>query len=355
MVIPAAGSDITLEEGEVYAMKSLSRRDFLAGALAGAGSAILVGGAASVLSGDAYRYFKPLLAGVSLRPKYHDELTVVLIGTGSPNSIPERSKPAVAVMAADRFFLVDCGGNVCGRLTQAGIPPERISDVFITHHHSDHNSGFMDLLVTGAIGGAEPRRAVPLRVHGPTNTGSIIGKFMSAMEWDISVRRQHQQDVPGPYQVKIFERNDGVVYDDGGVKVTAFTVDHGIVKPAVGYRFEYKNKSIVVSGDTLPCENMVRYATGADVLVHEAYSDSWIARGVRRYPHMKKTAQNIMNYHTSVIEAARIAERAKVKRLVYTHLMPAPSPVWYFERSWAAGASDAYSGKIIIGRDLMEV
>jgi ribonuclease Z len=336
-------------------VKSLSRRDLLLGALVGAGAVLLAGGTIKTLSGNASHFFKPLLAGFSPRQLFHEELTAILLGTGSPNSIPGRSKPAVAVMADDRFFLVDCGGNVCERLMQAGIPPERISDLFITHHHSDHNSGFIDLLVTGAIGGAEPRRKAPLRVYGPTNTREIIGKFMSALEWDISIRIQHQQDISDPYRVDIFERNDGLVYDDKGIKVTAFTVDHGIVKPSLGYKFEYGNQSLVVSGDTLPCENMIRYASNADLLIHEAYSQIWISKGVRRYPHLKKTAGNIMNYHSSVIEAAHIAERAKVKRLVFTHLMPAPSPVWYFERSWAEGASNAYSGKIMVGRDLMEV
>ena len=336
-------------------MKSWSRRDFLLGASVAAGTVLLAGGTITTLSGNASHYYKPLLAGFIPRPTFNEELTAVLLGTGSPNNIPGRSKPAVAVMAADRFFLVDCGGNVCERLMQAGIPPERISDLFITHHHSDHNSGFMDLLISGAIGGAEPRRKVPLRVYGPTNTKEIIGKFMSALEWDISMRIEHQQDISDPYRVDIFEGNDGLIYDEKGIKVTAFTVDHGMVKPSLGYKFEYGNQSLVVSGDTLPCENMIRYASRADLLIHEAYSQNWISQGVKKYPHMKKTAENIINYHSSVIEAARIAEKAKVKRLVFTHLMPAPSPVWYFERSWAAGASTAYSGKIIVGRDLMQV
>lgn len=336
-------------------MKRISRKDFLSGTLAGAGIAALAGVMASAVRGDMLPYYRPLLSGFRARSGFHDELTAVLLGTGSPNSVPGRSRPAVAVMAADRFFLVDCGGGVCERLMQAGIPPERISDVFITHHHSDHNSGFMDLFITGLVGGFEKKRNLPLRVHGPTNTRDIIGKFMDAMEWDISIRRRHQKDPPEPYRVEIYEKNDGVVYDDKGIRITAFTVDHGIVKPSVGYKFEYKNRSIVISGDTRPCEKMVCHASGADVLIHEAYSNKWISEGVRRYPHMRKTAGNIINYHSSVIDAARIAEKAKVKCLVYTHLMPSPSPVWYFERSWAAGASNAYSGKIIIGRDLMEV
>jgi ribonuclease Z len=334
-------------------MISFSRKDFITGAI-GAGAAIMAGGAASFARGDALPYFRPLLSGFKPRKKFQDEMTAVLLGTGIPNSA-ERSRPAVAVLAGDKSFLVDCGGNACGMLFRAGIPIERISDVFITHHHSDHNSGFMDVFVSGIVGSIEKKRVVPLCVYGPTNTGEIIGKFMHAMEWDLAIRMRHQEDSPEPYRAEIHERNDGVVYDDAGIKVIAFTVDHGIVKPSIGYRFEYRNRAIVISGDTRPCENMVRFATGADVLIHEAYSDSWIAEGVKKYPHLKRTAEHIVTYHSSVIEAARIAQRAGVKCLAYTHLTPSPSPVWYFERSWAAGASDVFPGKILVGRDLMEI
>ncbi len=109
----------------------------------------------------------------------------------------------------------------------------------------------------------------------------------------------------------------------------------------------------MISGDTLPTENMIRFSQGADILVHEAYSRDWMERGIRMNPDQETIINRVMNYHTSTNEAAYIARKAGVKHLVYTHLIPDPTPVWYFEQLWAKGAGDFYDGKITVGRDLM--
>lgn len=331
----------------------ISRKDFLKGALLGAGAPVVAAGAIKVASGDLRYLTEPLDGNPDVQPKYHEEMKVMLLGTGSPASGIKRSKPANAIMAADKFFIVDCGAGIVERLFMAGIPPSRVTDLFITHHHSDHTSGFTDLLVSGWIGGQESGRLSPLRVYGPTNTRELVGKFMDAMKWDIDIRAAHTGTSASGAMVEMHERNDGIVYDDGGIRVTAFSVDHGIVKPAIGYRFEYKGKVIVISGDTLPVESMVQHSEKADLLIHEAYSREWMERGIERFPHMRSTIEKVMNYHSSTFEAAKIARKAGVKHLVFTHLMPSPSPLWIFERNWAKGVSDIYEGKITVGRDLM--
>ena len=219
--------------------------------------------------------------------------------------------------------------------------------------------GFMDFFVSGWTGAGRFPREVPLNVYGPSNTMSVIGKMMDSLSWDIQLRIEQAKNDPRGGQVNYFEREEGVVYDQEGITVTAFPVDHGIVKPALGYKFQYNGKTIVISGDTRPCENIVIQARDADVLVHEAYSKAWTDVALKRLPgenpeKTKAAVESVMQYHSSTVEAARIAHEAGAKHLVFTHLLPPPSPVWYFEKMWVKGVYDIYGGKITVGRDLME-
>jgi ribonuclease Z len=285
-------------------------------------------------------------------------MQVILLGTGSPKSTPDRSKPANVVIAGSKAFLVDCGGGVVERLLAAGVLPESVKDVLFTHHHSDHNSGFVDFFVSGWTGAGRFSRSEPLNVYGPSNTGTIIGKLMEHLAWDIQLRVLQAKNDPRGGEVNYMENDDGVVYDDDGVKITAFPVDHGIVKPAIGYKFEYRGKTIIISGDTRPCENMVHHAKGTDILVHEAYSKHLTDFALERMPgkneaKTRSAIESVMQYHSSTVEAAEIAKEAEVKHLVFTHLLPPPSPVWYFEKIWTKGVSDIYGGKVTVGRDLM--
>lgn len=341
----------------IQSERLITRKNFLKGALAGIGATVAFAGGAKLVRGG-FDYLVEPVGGIPVKvlPKFHEEMKVILLGTGAPITGIQRSKPANVVMAGKQFFIVDCGAGVIQRLHMSGIPVPRISDIFFTHHHSDHNSGFVDLLLTGWIGGKTgPGRQTPAQIYGPTNTRQIIDKFLDAMKWDIDIRAEHTGSSTDGMQVNYHEKNDGVVYDNDGIKVTAFTVDHGIVKPAIGYKFEYKGKVIVISGDTLPTENMIKYSENADILIHEAYSKSWMDRVMKKAPYgMKDLLTRIMNYHSSTDEVAKIAKKAKVKHLVFNHLIPDPTPVWYFEKMWAKGVSDIYNGKITVGRDLME-
>ncbi len=286
-------------------------------------------------------------------PPFREHLTVILLGTGIPLPSVHRSRPAVAVIAGAHVFLVDCGAGTVDRLLRASIWPHQVTHVLFTHHHNDHNSGFSDFFITSWGGGASPGRKTPLKVYGPTNTREIIGKLMAHLEWDISLRVKQNKFDPGGAHVTYVERDRGTMFEGDGVVVTVFPVDHGIVRPAVGYRFDYRGRRVVISGDTRPCDEVIRQARGADLLIHEAYSKRWIERAVEDYPKARDLANGIMGYHSSTFEAAEVARAAGVNHLVFTHLMPSPTPVWYFERDWAAGVTDIFHGQVTVGRDLM--
>lgn len=293
-----------------------------------------------------------------LLPEYHDQLKVVLLGTGSPRAFYGRAKPSVAVLAGSKAFLVDCGGAVVDQLIKAGIMPQRISDVFFTHHHYDHNSGFFDLFITSwrthiIPGRVFEGRTGPMNVYGPETTKAIIQKMRESFEFDVKLRVNFNLSSSKGQDIQYVECNEGVVYEEGGVKITAFEVDHRPVYPAVAYKFEYKGKSVVISGDTVPVENMVKHSRNVDLLVHEAYNKEWLEQLIEEHPAYKLALANPAKYHTTTLQVAEIAREANVKHLVLTHHIPAPIPEEAAENEYTKGMRDIYEGKITVARDLM--
>lgn len=293
-----------------------------------------------------------------LLPDYHDQLKVVLLGTGSPRAFYGRAKPSVAVLAGSKAFLVDCGGAVVDQLIKAGIMPQRISDVFFTHHHYDHNSGFFDLFITSwrthiIPGRIFEGRTGPMNVYGPETTKAIIQKMRESFEFDVKLRVNFNLSSSRGQDIQYVECNEGVVYEEGGVKITTFEVDHRPVYPAVAYKFEYKGKSVVISGDTVPVENMVKHSRNVDLLVHEAYNKEWLEQLIAEHPDHKLALANPAKYHTTTLQAAEIAREANVKHLVLTHHIPAPIPEVEAENEYTKGMRDIYAGKITVARDLM--
>lgn len=280
-----------------------------------------------------------------------DEMKVVLLGTGSPIVNSSRSKPAQAVLAGGKIFLVDCGVGTVSQLAELGIEPRNVNGVFFTHFHSDHDAGFPDFYLSSWIGGTKERDTA-LNVYGPPTTKETISKIIDAFSFDINIRIQQANHSTEGLNVNYVEMTEGVIYDDGEMKVTVFPVDHNPVKEAVGYRFDYKGKSVVFSGDTLPCQNIVKYGQNTDLLVHEAYSTFYMEKAKKMYPDRVNTITDVMNYHSSTLEVAKEAKEANVKHLVLTHLMPAPSETWYFEMAFKNGMKDIYNGPITVGSDL---
>lgn len=295
-----------------------------------------------------------------LLPEYHADMKVVLLGTGSPRAVYGVSKPGVAVLAGHKVFLVDCGSGTVNQLILAGIMPQRISDVLFTHHHSDHNSGFFDVFIsswrTHVIPGAVYRnRTVPMQVYGPETTQAIIGQMEQSFAFDVNLRINYNKSAIDGSRIEYHECNEGVVYDQDGIRITAFEVDHRPVYPAIAYKFEYNEKSVVISGDTIPVENMIKHAKGADLLIHEAYNKEWLDALIQMYPDEAVGLNNPAKYHTTTLQAAEIARQADVKHLLLTHHIPAPAKTQEAADAYIQGMQEIYSGPITVGRDLMEV
>jgi len=190
-------------------------------------------------------------------------LKVTLLGTGTPEPRMDRFGPSILVEAGEKKLLFDCGRGAAQRIEQIRIPFNQIDALFLTHLHSDHVVGIPDLWLTGWARG----RKVPLEVWGPAGTKEMVTHLKDAFQFDIQIRQQDDKLPALGVDIRVKDIEQGVVYDSGGIKVTAFTVDHGPVKPAFGYRIDFAGHSVVLSGDTRYSENLIRFSQGTDVLV----------------------------------------------------------------------------------------
>src|SRR5215467_9747849 len=193
-------------------------------------------------------------------------IKVSLLGTGTPNPIMERFGPSILVQAGGETLLFDAWRGCLQRMTQLNLSYQKINALFLTHLHSDHIVGLPDLWLTGWL---TSRRGVPLSVFGPTGTGKMVEYLQKAFEYDIKIRVEDDKASPEGSRLSVNEIQEGVIYEKNGVKVIAFEVDHYPIVPAFGYRIEYNRHSVVLSGDTRYSENLIKYAKGADVLIHE--------------------------------------------------------------------------------------
>src|SRR5687767_11826881 len=270
-------------------------------------------------------------------------LVVLLLGTGFPRPDPERAAPSTAIVIGEKWFVVDAGRGATMRIAGTDLKYANLRAVFLTHLHSDHTAGLPDLFNTSWQFG---RKTVPLELYGPEGTKRLSKAMLEFFAEDIHLRRDLLERHPAAgATIRTHIVREGVVYDDGEVKVTAFAVDHKPVKHAFGYRFDARGESVVISGDTRPTPNLVKYAKGADVLVLEAYLPEHFDR-----VDTPEVAARLKSYHTSAEEAGEIAAAAGVKTLVLTHLIPANAEETFRER-----AARKFKGKIIVGRDLLRV
>jgi ribonuclease Z len=243
-----------------------------------------------------------------------DSLRVVLLGTGvGPLVNLQQFGASTLVEAGGERFLIDCGRGATIRLTQVGVPIGSISRLFLTHLHSDHVIQIPDLLLTGWAGGG---RRIPLEVWGPDGTRDMMDHIQRAFVFDVHMRRDVDERLPGDgIKVTSHDIKQGIVFDERGVKVTAFLVDHGPVSPAFGYRVDYRGHSVALSGDTRVSENLIRFAQGVDVLVHEVVD----ADAVRARSANRETAEAIIAHHTTPDQAAGVFARVKPRLAVYSH------------------------------------
>jgi ribonuclease Z len=269
---------------------------------------------------------------------------VVLLGTGNPLPHPDRAGPATLVRAGGMQFLVDCGRGVLMRLAAAGAFPGMLTTVLLTHLHSDHVSDFNDVLTTRWV--MSPIE-LPLDVIGPVGTETFVARTLTMLDDDIGYRLAHHDDLRWRPSAAVTEVTDGVVLEREGVRVVTAPTDHRPVHPTVGYRFEHDGTVVVVAGDTVPCEGLDRLCAGADV-----YVQTVIRRSLVENVPMARF-QDILDYHSSVEDAARTAARAGVRTLVLTHCVPPPIPGT--EGEWIAEAAAHFDGEILLADDLQSV
>ena len=270
---------------------------------------------------------------------------VVLLGTGTPNADPDRSGPAVAIVVNGQPYLVDAGPGVVRRAAAAereGVPALAVKNlriVFITHLHSDHTLGLPDLMLSPWT----LERTEPLEVYGPKGIKAMTSHLLEAYSEDINIRLNGgEPSNKTGYHVNAHEIDAGVVYQDSNVKVTAFRVLHGRWPESLGYRFDARDRVIVVSGDTRKTDAIVEQCRQCDVLVHEVYSTAGFAR---RPPEWQ--AYHSL-YHTSSEELADIARRARPKLLILYHQL-----YWgTSDPDLLSEVTSRYGGRVVSGKDL---
>ena len=269
---------------------------------------------------------------------------LVLLGTGMPRPNPDASAPATAVVVGERLFLFDAGAGVMRQLAAARLPITGATALFLTHLHSDHTLGLPDLIFTSWVMG----RQRPMAVYGPQGTRTMTDHIVAAWGEDIAIRTEGlEREVAGGWKVDIREIAAGVVYDSGGVRVTAIRVDHGDWKEAYGYRIDAGGRSFVISGDTRPSAALQAAARGADILVHEAYPERRLAPENR--PGGENWPAYMRAFHTSDVEVGALAAAAGVKQVVLQHLVRMNGT----DAELVAGVRrGGYTGPVAIGKDL---
>lgn len=270
---------------------------------------------------------------------------IVMLGTGTPNADPDRFGPAVAIVVNDTPYLIDCGVGIVRRAAAAyrngvkGLAVKNLKTLFLTHLHSDHTIGLPDLILTSWV----LERNSPLHIYGPPGTTKMTDHILKAYEQDISQRINGLEPAnESGYRVVNHTIEPGIIYRDSLVTVEAFPVKHGGWEHAVGFKFTTPDRSIVISGDTVPLDIMVEKARGCDVLIHEVYSHA-------KFLKREKVWQDYhASSHTSTYQLAEIASKAKPGLLILYHQL-----FWgATEEELLSEIREKYDGPVVSGVDL---
>ena len=268
------------------------------------------------------------------------QIEVTLLGTGTPRPLLNRFGPGTLIRAGNQVFVFDAGRGIMQRLFQLGVSYARVDAVFLTHLHSDHIVGLPDLWLSGWL---EGRRETPIKIFGPEGTGSMMTHLQKAFSYDIKIRIEDDHLSPVGAKVEVIEIGEGVIHDLEGVRITAFDVDHRPITPSFGYRIDYAGHSVLLSGDTRFSKNLIKFASGVDLLVHEV--------GDARDSLLRKHAPlaRAIAHHTNAMEAGEVFRQAMPKLAVYTHIISAGFEV----TELIARTRSCYHGPLLVGEDLM--
>jgi ribonuclease Z len=281
-----------------------------------------------------------------------DGLHLAICGAGGPMPDIKRSGACVAVVAGERIFMVDTGTNGLRSLARMRYPLGNVAAVLLTHFHSDHIDGLGE---TATLRWVSAANTSPLPVIGPQGVTEVVGGFNTAYELDTVYRHEHHGDLVAPLSGKGMVAVEfplpapgelTTVYEEDGLKIQMLAVDHRPIDPAAAYLFSYQGRTILVSGDTVKSANLQHFARGVDILVHEALSpemlgimhDGAVATGNEV---MAKVTVDVLNYHTTPVEAAEIARDAGVGELVYYHIVP-PLIFPGAEAAWLEGVDEVF-------------
>jgi ribonuclease BN (tRNA processing enzyme) len=281
---------------------------------------------------------------------------LVLLGTAA-GPVPGRPRKMTShvLLSNGAAYVLDCGLGVTDRFAETGIPFGALRSIFITHHHFDHNVEYGPLLSIGWVQGMP----LTVRAYGPPPLKQMTSDYISSMRATINFWAEDLKMKPLETIDVIEVPGAGPVMQDDNVKVSSVVVEHPPVKPALGYRFDFHDRSIAFSGDTTPVEAVAQMAKGADVLVHEAmyvpavesYVKDQVAKG--RPVSVEAFMAHMKADHSPVEDVGRIAAEAGVKTLVLSHLTPAIDSI--SDEVWRAPAAKYFNGEIIVARDLMVV
>jgi ribonuclease Z len=271
-------------------------------------------------------------------------IEVTLLGTGNPIPDPSRAGAATLVQAGGQALLFDAGRGVCMRLAAVGVLPIMLDGVFLTHLHSDHICDLNDVVTTHWVMSRQP---APLRVFGPARTREVMDGIATMLGPDVEFRLAHHADLTWRPRLDVVEVRPGVVFEVDELRVIAARTHHRPVEPTFGYRVEFAGSSVVLAGDTTPCEGLDELCDGAD-----AYVQTVLREDMVRQVQMQRFVDTI-DYHSTVEQAARTAARGGVGILVLTHEIPTPGPGTRDE--WIALARPHFDGDILFGEDLSSI